>query len=76
MADNSGQIANNALAPRRAASDNVVAEQHGIPDQIKADQYAAACAAVQNPLGGLRITRMIQPGTVYPHGFPHGYREV
>ncbi len=76
MADNSNQIATNALAPRRADSDGVTAEQHSIPDQIKADQYAAACAAVQNPLGGLRITRMVQPGTVYPHGFPRWYREV
>jgi hypothetical protein len=74
--DNSGQIANNALAPRRAASDNVMAEQHSIPDQIVSDQYAAANAAVRLPFGGMRIARMIQPGTVYPHGFPRGYREV
>jgi hypothetical protein len=76
MADNSGQIATNALSPRRAGSDGVTAEQHSVPDQIAADQYAAAVAAVQQPLGGLRIARMVQPGTVYPHGFPRGYREV
>ena len=76
MADNSNQIATTALAPRRAGSDGVSAEQHSIPDQIKADQYAAACAAVQQPLAGLRQTRMIFPGTVYPHGFPKWYREV
>jgi hypothetical protein len=76
MADNSGQIATNALSPRKAGSDGVTAEQHSVPDQIKADQYAAAVAAVQHPLGGLRIARMVQPGTVYPHGFPRGYREV
>ena len=76
MADNSNQIATNALAPRKAASDGVTAEQHDIPGQIKADQYAAANAAVQLPFGGLRVTRLIQPGTVYPHGFPRGYRQV
>jgi len=76
MADNSGQIATNALAPRRANADGVEAVQHDIRDQIKADQYAAAVAAVQQPLGGLRIARMVQPGTVYPHGFPRGCREV
>jgi hypothetical protein len=76
MADNSGQIATNALSPRKAGSDGVLAEQHTLEGQIKADQYQAAAAAVQQPFGGLRITRLIQPGTVYPHGFPRGYREV
>jgi hypothetical protein len=76
MADNSGQIANNALAPRKAASDSVMGEQHSIPDQIKGDQYAAAVSAVSNPFGGIRVCRMIQPGTVYPNGFPGRYREV
>ena len=76
MADNSGQIATNALAPRRASADGVEAIQHDIPDQIQADQYAATVAAVGHPFGGLRIVRMIQPGTVYPHGSPRGHREV
>jgi hypothetical protein len=31
---------------------------------------------VSNPFGGIRVCRMIQPGTVYSHGFPHGHREV
>ncbi len=76
MAGNSNQIATNALSPRRASADGVEALQHDIPDQIKADQYAATVAAMNNPLGGIRITRMIQPGTVYPNGFPGRYREV
>jgi hypothetical protein len=54
----------------------VEAIQHDIGDQIKADQYAATVAAVSNPFGGIRVCRMIQPGTVYSHGFPHGHREV
>jgi hypothetical protein len=76
MADNSGQIATNALAPRRASADGVEAIQHDIGDQIKADQYAATVAAVSNPFGGIRVCRMIQPGTVYPNGFPGRHREV
>ena len=76
MADNSNQIATNALSPSLARSDGVEVRQHTIPDQIAADQYAAAAAAVQHPLGGLRIARMVQPGTVYQHGFPRGYRQV
>jgi hypothetical protein len=75
MGDNSNQIATNALSPRQAGSDGVSAQQHSIPDQIAADQYAASVAAVSNPFGGIRVCRMIQPGAVNPHG-SRRYREV
>ncbi len=51
MADNSGQIATTPPSPRRAGSDGVSAEQHDIPGQIKADQYAGESCRV-GPCGG------------------------
>lgn len=42
MSDTSDQIATNSQSPKRAEGDGESAEQHSIPDQIKADQYQRA----------------------------------
>jgi hypothetical protein len=63
------QAAADALAaaitgPKKVASDAGSVEQHPLADLIEADRYQASKAAAANPSRGLRISRMIPPGTV------------
>lgn len=62
MADNSEQIAANALKPKKARSDNLSGEQHDIEDQIAADRYAKNGDQVAQSHGGLRYRKMINRG--------------
>lgn len=59
MADQSGQIQQNALAPAEASGDAGMVRQQSIPDQIAADRYAAAVPAVRNINRGLRFSKLI-----------------
>jgi len=56
-------IKDNAAGPARAAVDGQSVEQHSLRDQIEADRYLASKEAVRRKDRGLRITRLIPPGT-------------
>ncbi len=58
--DNS--IQQNASGPAKASSDGTSMEQHPLPDQIAADKYLAAKAAMRKRNFGLRRVRIIPPG--------------
>lgn len=60
--DLSSNIAANAAAPRRAQGDTGSMEQHSLPDQIAADKYLAAKAAMSSKRKGLRFFKFISPG--------------
>lgn len=49
--DLTGEILENAAAPRRAQGDSGSMEQHSIPDQIAADRYAKSQRAAKRGLG-------------------------
>lgn len=64
-------IANSATAPQSATVDGTTVAAHSIPDQIVADQYAKATAAVSgtNDGGGSKSGwRATRPGKVVPPG--------
>ncbi|MCB9838212.1 MAG: hypothetical protein H6813_02640 [Phycisphaeraceae bacterium] len=56
-------IADNATGPKRAQGDAGSVEQHGLADQIDADRYLASKEAAKRPDRGIRISRLIPPGT-------------
>jgi len=60
--DLTGDIEENAAAPRRIDVDGTVAEQHSLRDQIAADRYLKGAKAVENPTRGLRFTKIKPPG--------------
>lgn len=62
MADKSGQIQTNGLAPAEASTDAGSVRQFPIGDQIAADRYAAAVPAVKNKNRGLRFSKLIPSG--------------
>jgi hypothetical protein len=62
MADQSGQIQSNGLAPQEASSDSGSMRQHSISDQIAADRYAAAVPAAKSKNRGLRFSKLIPSG--------------
>jgi hypothetical protein len=54
-----------ALAgPKRVSGDAGSVEQHSIPDLIAADRYVRSRCGGANPRRGLRITKLVPPGTV------------
>ena len=55
-------IIDNAAGPRKVEGDEATVEQHSIPDQIKAAQFAAARTGVANPNRGIRFTQIMPPG--------------
>jgi hypothetical protein len=59
---NEDKILENALAPKRASGDAGSMEQHSIPDQIAADEYAAAKRAAKAKKTGVRYFQLIPPG--------------
>lgn len=64
MSDNAENINANAQQPKRVAADGVSAEQHSIPDQIAADQYAKANdAAASGP--GIKYRKLRHRGPVW-----------
>jgi hypothetical protein len=58
-------IKDNALGPKSAESDGQKIEQHSIEDQIEADRYLNAKKAVRKKNLGLRLGKLIPPGSVY-----------
>ena len=59
--DLTGEILENAQAPRRAQGDSGSMEQHSIADQILADRYAKSQTAARRGLG-FRHVKLIPPG--------------
>lgn len=57
-------IVENATGPKKVQNDQISVEQHGLPDQVKADQYLREVGAVKKPHRGIRFTKLISPGTV------------
>ena len=56
-------IADNAAGPKRAQGDAGSVEQHSLKDQIDTDRYLASKEAAKRPDRGIRISRLIPPGT-------------
>jgi len=56
-------ISDNAAGPRRAQGDAGSVEQHGLKDIVDADRYLASKEAAKRADRGIRISRLIPPGT-------------
>jgi hypothetical protein len=56
------QIATNASQPKSIKTDGLEVVEHGVPDQIAADQHEQNQKATKSPTLGLRFAKMIPPG--------------
>ena len=56
-------IRDNADGPAKAAGDSGSMEQHKLSDQIAADRYLASKQAAKSKRLGLRITKIVPPGS-------------
>lgn len=56
-------IRENAKGPAKAAGDSGSVEQHPLRDQIEADRYLNSKKAAKAKRLGLRITKLVPPGT-------------
>lgn len=64
MADDLDQtIRDNADGPAKAAGDSGSMEQHKLSEQIAADRYLASKQASKSKRLGLRITKIVPPGS-------------
>jgi hypothetical protein len=64
MADDLDQtIRDNADGPAKAAGDSGSMEQHKLSEQIAADRYLASKQAAKSKRLGLRITKIVPPGS-------------
>jgi hypothetical protein len=58
-------IAANATGPAEVEVDGQRVRAHRLKDQIDADKYVKATEAQQsNPLGGVKLARLVPPGAV------------
>lgn len=57
-------LTENAQGPKRVQGDEGSVEQHALTEQIAADKYLASKDAVQRPRRGLRLTKLVPPGTI------------
>jgi hypothetical protein len=57
------QIRDNISAPKRVQGDAGSVEQHALKDQIEADRYLASKAAARRKGPGVRIAKMVPPGS-------------
>ncbi len=66
MSDNEidQSIKDNAIGPKSAESDGQKVEQHSIDDQIEADRYLNSKEAVKKKNFGIRLGKLIPPGSV------------
>jgi len=58
------EILQNAQGPQSAQADNISVTQHNLKDQIAADKYLGAKAAVADPVGSLIFRKIVPPGAV------------
>jgi hypothetical protein len=64
MADDLEQsIRENAQQPAKTSVDSVNVEQHSLADQIEADRYLKSREAMRSKRLGLRLTKIIPPGS-------------
>jgi len=56
-------IRENAEGPAEAHGDSGGMKQHGLPEQIEADRYLNAKKASRSRSLGLRMTKIVPPGT-------------
>ena len=63
MAELEDTIKENATGPKRAKGDSTEMEQHSLPDQIAADRYLASKNAAKKKGLGIKITKLVPPGT-------------
>ena len=56
-------ISDNAAGPKRAQGDAGSVEQHSLKDVMDTDRYLASKDAAKRPDRGIRISRLIPPGT-------------
>ena len=56
-------IEQNAKGPAKASGDAGSVEQHPLPDQIEADRYLASKEAAKQKQRGLRLNKLVPPGT-------------
>ena len=63
MSDLEDNIRDNAAGPKRAKGDSAEVEQHSLPDQIAADKYLASKAAAKKKGLGIKLTKLVPPGT-------------
>lgn len=56
-------IRDNAQGPAQAHGDSGGMRQHSLKDQIETDRYLSAKNAVRTRRKGLRLTRLLPPGT-------------
>lgn len=57
-------IVDNATGPRKVDGDEASVEQHNLRDQIAADKHVASSDGVAKKHRGIRMTKLISPGTV------------
>lgn len=53
----------NAQGPAKATGDAGSVEQHSLAEQIEADRYLAAKAAMRDRRRGVRFSKLVPPGT-------------
>ena len=63
MGDLEETIRQNAAGPKRAKGDSGEVEQHDLKDQIEADRYLNSKKALRARRLGLRITKVVPPGS-------------
>ena len=56
-------IEENAKGPKRASGDSGSVEQHPLNDQIAADRYLASKKAAKSRGLGIRLTKLVPPGS-------------
>ena len=61
--DLTDSIAEAAKSPKRVQGDAGSVEQHSLKDQIEADRYLASKNAAKSRNSGLRISKLVPPGT-------------
>ena len=57
------QIRDNAAGPKKATGDSGSVEQHPLTEQIAADRYLASKKAAQSKRLGIRLTKLVPPGS-------------
>ena len=57
------QIRDNAAGPKKATGDSGSVEQHPLNDQIAADRYLASKKAAQSKGLGIRMSKLVPPGS-------------
>ena len=57
------QIRDNAAGPKKATGDSGSVEQHPLNDQIAADRYLASKKAARSRGLGIRMSKLVPPGS-------------